>query len=402
MKNRVVTLVVAMLLGAAQIAAAQAPAPAQTPAAGGRGGRGQAQNQLVSPEVHPDRRVTFRIRAPQASTVTLTGSWLATLASPNGGTLPMTKDAEGVWSVTSEPLEPNVQLYFFNVDGMAIADPINPRIKLRTRTSASLVDVPGTPAPPWQLRDVPHGSVDWNVHRSAVYNDDHEFFVYLPPGYFQSNTRYPVLYLVHGAGDPAAAWVNVGATNVILDNLIADKKAVPMIVVMPFNGSNNPAPQAGGGRGGGAPGAVSPFENYMLKELIPAVEKKYRVAPGRQNRGMAGVSAGGQATFNVGLKHLDLFSNFGMFSAGGRGGADIAERYPALVADAKTANARINLLWIGCGLVDPYIENAKAFDAELTRLGIKHVYTSREGGHVWPVWRWTLAEFVPLLFQVKR
>ncbi len=154
----------------------------------------------------------------------------------------MTKDASGVWSVTSEPLEPTVHLYFFTVDGLAIADPINPRIKLRVRTSASLVEVPGTPTPLWQVRDVPHGSVDWNLHHSTSYNDTHEFLVYLPPGYFKSNARYPVLYLVHGAGDTALGWTTAGAANLILDSLIAEKKAVPMIVVMPFNGSNNPAP----------------------------------------------------------------------------------------------------------------------------------------------------------------
>ena len=167
------------ILGSVQLAAQQPPA---APAGRGRGGRG-AQDTLVSPEVHGDRRVTFRIRAPQATTVTLTGDWLATPASATGGVLPMTKDDAGIWSVTSEPLEATVHLYFFTVDGMTIADPINPRIKLRTRTSASLVEVPGTPTPPWQVRDIAHGSVDWNVHRSASYNDTHEFLVYLPPGY---------------------------------------------------------------------------------------------------------------------------------------------------------------------------------------------------------------------------
>ena len=163
----------------------------------------------------------------------------------------MTKDAEGIWSVTSEPLEPTVHLYFFTVDGQAIADPINPRMKLRVRTSASLVEVPGSPVPPWQVRDIPHGSMDWNLHHTTAYNDTHEFLVYLPPGYFQSTARYPVLYLVHGAGDTAMGWGTAGAANLILDSLIAEKKAVPMIVVMPFNGSNNPATAGAGGRGAG-------------------------------------------------------------------------------------------------------------------------------------------------------
>jgi enterochelin esterase-like enzyme len=393
-----VTALMACVLGIAQIAAAQAPAPAT----GARGGRGQTPDTLVSPEVHPDRTVTFRVRAPQASTVTLTGDLLATPASPTGGSLPLTKDAAGVWSITSDPLEATIHLYFFTVDGMTIADPINPKLKLRVRTSASLVEVPGSPVPPWQVRDIPHGSVDWNVHHAAAYNDTHEFLVYLPPGYFQSKARYPVLYLVHGAGDTALGWTTAGATNLILDSLIADKKAVPMIVVMPFNGSNNPAPPAGGGRGAGGPGAASPFEDYMLKELIPYVDAKYRVAPGRQNRAMAGLSAGGAATYNVGLKHLELFSSFGLFSAAGGGGADFATRYPQLAADPKSTNSKITVFWIGCGTEDPLDAGAKTLDAELTKLQITHTYADRAGGHVWPVWRWALTELAPLLFQQKR
>ena len=388
------TLALVATLGLAQTAAAQPPPP--QPA----GGRGQ-QDTLVSPEVHPDRSVTFRLRAPQASTVTLTGDWLATLSSSTGGPVPMTKDASGVWSVTTPPLEPTVHLYSFTVDGMNIADPINPKIKLRVRTSASLVEVPDSPPAPWQLRDVPHGSVDWNWHHSAAYNDTHEFLVYLPPGYFTSKARYPVLYLVHGAGDTALGWTTAGAANLILDNLIAEKKAAPMIVVMPFNGSSTTAASApAGGRGAGGP-APTPFEDYMLKELIPYVDAKYRVAPGRQNRAMAGLSAGGAATYNIGLKHLDLFSGFGLFSAAGGGGADFATRYPQIASDAKSANARINVLWIGCGTEDPLIKGAKTFDAELTRLQIKHTYVERAGGHVWPIWRWALSEFAPQLFQKR-
>jgi enterochelin esterase family protein len=285
------------------------------------------------------------------------------------------------------------------VDGQNIADPINPRLKLRVRTSASLVEVPGSPVPPWQVRDVPHGSLDWNVQHSTAYNDTHEFLVYLPPGYFQSTARYPVLYLVHGAGDTAMGWGTAGAANLILDSLIAEKKAVPMIVVMPFNGSNNPATAGGGGRGAAGAPAVSPFEEYMLKDLIPYVDAKYRVRRGRENRAMAGLSAGGAATYNIGLKHLELFSAFGLFSAAGGGGADFTTRYPQLAATPKDTNAKIHVFWIGCGTEDPLNAGAKTLDAELTRLQIVHTYRDRAGGHVWPVWRWALSEFAPQLFQ---
>lgn len=385
-KNRLLIAFVGLALGFGGLGVAQTP-----PAAGGRGGRGP-QDNLVSPEVHADRTVTFRVRAPHASEVTLTGDWMAVPETPTGGTIKMTKDEAGVWSVTSPPLEASMHLYFFTVDGMAIADPVNPRLKLRTRTSASLVEVPGDPPPVWQTQNVPHGSVDWNWQHSAVYNDTHEFLVYLPPGYDKGNTRYPVLYLVHGSGDTALGWTMAGSANVILDNLIAQKKAVPMIIVMPFNGGTPAVRPAAGG--------ASAFEDYMLKELMPFVDAKYRIAPGRKNRAMAGLSAGGAATYNVGLKHLEVFSQFGLFSAAG-GGGDFATRYPKLAADPKGTNAKVDVFWIGCGQQDPLDRSAKDLDAALTKLAIRHTYMDRDGGHVWPVWRWCLSQFAPLLFNKK-
>jgi enterochelin esterase family protein len=315
---------------------------------------------------------------------------MATPEAATGGTIKMIKDATGVWSVTSPPLEATIHLYSVTLDGLNIADPVNPKIKLRTRTSASLVEVPGDPAPVWQIQAVPHGSVDWNWQHSAVYNDTHEFFVYLPPGYEKGKRRYPVLYLIHGSGDTAPAWTIAGAANVILDNLIAQKKAVPMIVVMPFNGRNAAAPP---------PAGTTAFEEYMLKELMPFVDAKYRTAPGRKNRAMAGLSAGGAATYNVGLKHLEVFSQLGMFSSAGGGGSGFATRYPQLASDPKAANSKLDVFWIGCGQQDPADKTARDFDAALTKLQIKHTFADREGGHVWPVWRWCLSQFAPLLFR---
>jgi enterochelin esterase family protein len=394
-KTGLIIALLALALGPGRPLMAQAQ-----PAAGGRGGGGRGQqDNLVSPEVHPDRTVTFRVRAPQASDVKLTGDWMATPEAATGGTIAMTKDAAGIWSVTSPPLEATIHLYFFTLDGLAIADPVNPKIKLRTRTSASLVEVPGDPAPVWQIQAVPHGSVDWNWQHSAVYNDTHEFFVYLPPGYEKGNARYPVLYLVHGSGDTAIGWTMAGAANVILDNLIAQKKATPMIVVMPYNGGTPAARPAAAAGAGGRGGNGSAFEDYMLKELMPFVDAKYRTAAGRKNRAMAGLSAGGAATYNVGLKHLEIFSQLGMFSSAGSGGGDFATRYPQLAADPKGTNARLEVFWIGVGQQDPLDKAAKDFDAALTKLQIKHTFLDREGGHVWPVWRWCLSQFAPLLFK---
>src|SRR4051812_46040096 len=214
MKSLITVLSLSALL-ASMAFAQRAPAP---------GGTG-----VTSPEVHPDRTVTFRLMAPKASEVTLTGDWLASPA-------PLTKDDKGVWSVTLGPLEPGLAIYSFALDRLAIADPGNPRIKLRARGSGSLVDVPGTGNELWIPRDVPHGTVDLTWHKSKVLDGEtREFRVYTPPGYEHNpDARYPVLYLLHGNNDTQAGWVDVGRANVILDNLIAERKAVPMIVVMPF------------------------------------------------------------------------------------------------------------------------------------------------------------------------
>jgi enterochelin esterase family protein len=381
------------LLATASLAVAQRVS-AGPAAEAGQSGRG-IQETLVSPEVHADRTVTFRLYAPKATEVTLTGDWMATLESRTGGTAKVARGADGVWTFTSPPLEPTIHLYSFTLDGLSIADPVNPVIKLRNRTSGSLVEVPGNPAPVWQLQQVPHGTVDFNWHHPAAYDDDHQFAVYLPPGYRTGSARYPVLYLVHGGGDVFSSWVTAGAANIILDNLIAQKKAAPMIVVMPYNGSNYPHLPLE--QGTPASVAASRFEQYMTKELIPYIDANYRTLTDRKNRAMAGLSAGGGATFNVGLKHTELFSQFGFFSSGAITG-EAASRYPEF-ASAKAAEGKLDLIWISYGNQDPNHTGAEAFHAALTKNGVKHTYVTRDGGHVWPVWRWSLAEFAPLLFR---
>ena len=197
---------------------------------------------------------------------------------------------------------------------------------------------------------------------------------------------------MHGGGDVFSSWTTAGAANIILDNLIAQKKAVPMIVVMPYNGSNYPhLPLA-------SSGGASRFEDYTVKELIPYVDVNYRTLTGRKSRAMAGLSAGGGATFNVGLKHTELFSQFGFFSAGAVSSADAASRYPEL-ASAKAAEGKFDPIWISYGNQDPNHVGAEAFVAALKKNGVEHTYVTRDGGHVWPVWRWSLAEFAPLLFR---
>ncbi|MBP6821019.1 MAG: esterase [Acidobacteria bacterium] len=344
---------------------------------------------LVSPEVHADGKVTFRIRAAKAAEVTLFGDWM-----PPGSKHPMTKDAEGVWSATIGPIEATIHLYSFTVDGVTMADPVNPRVKLRQRTSASLVEIPAKGAP-WEVRDVPHGSVEANWIRTPVINGEtRQVFVYTPPGYEKNpKQRYPVLYLLHGSGDTAESWTQVGATNLILDNLIAEKKAKPMIVVMPL-GHAVPF---------GSPREVQAknvplMEEFMLKDLMPWAESKYRIAAGRQNRAMAGLSMGGGQTFNIGFAHLDLFSALGVFSSAP--GQEFATKFKTLLNDPKGTNAKLNVFWYGCGDQDPVFIRAKEATALLNKQQIRHTFRVIEGGlHTWPVWRTCLSEFAPLLFQ---
>jgi enterochelin esterase-like enzyme len=347
------------------------------------------RDSLVSPEIHPDRRVTFRVRAPKAGRVTLFGSWM-----PLSTEEPMAKDAGGVWSVTVGPLAANGYLYTFNVDGVTIADPVNPNVKLRQRTSASLLEVPGLPPELWETRDVPHGSVEINWLRSKVIQGEtRQVWVYLPPGYGRNpSTRYPVLYLLHGSGDVAASWTQAGRANLILDSLIAEKRAVPMIVVMPL-GHAVPF---------GSPSEVQAkntplFEEYLLKEIMPWAETKFRLAPGRLNRAIAGLSMGGGQASNIGFGHLELFSAIGVFSSSG--GPDFAARHKAPLADPSGTNAKLRVFWIAIGKQDAGLERAQQFAGLLEQNRIRRGYVETDGGHVWSVWRWCLGEFAPMLFR---
>lgn len=347
---------------------------------------------IVSPEVHKDRTVTFRIRAPKATQVTLYGDWM-----PVGTSTPMTRSAAGDWSITTGPIEANIHLYSFTVDGVTGADPVNPRVKLRQRTSASLVEVPADPPAPWEVRDVPHGSVDGNwLHSNVINGETREVYVYLPPGYEKNpRTRYPVLYLLHGSGDTAYSWTQAGAANLILDNLIATQKARPMIVVMPLGH----AVPFGSPRELAAKN-VPLFEEYLLKEIMPWAEAKYRIAPGQRNRALAGLSMGGGQTLAVGLAHLDLFGSLGVFSMAA--GQDFENKYKSLLDDAKGTNAKLATFWIACGDHDTTVQfpRVKAFSELLDKYKIRHTLRVMENGaHTWPVWRVALSEFLPLLFR---
>jgi enterochelin esterase family protein len=353
-----------------------------------------AADAVVSPEVHADRRVTFRVYAPKASDVSVYGDWMAV-----GAKEAMHKEGDdGVWSATLGPLEPGANIYTFNIDGMTIADPVNPRVKLRWRTSASLVDVAdgaanaGTEAPPWEPRDVPHGKVEQLWQTSKVLGGvTRSAWVYTPPGYsHEGATKYPVLYLLHGHNDTAAGWTMVGGANFILDNLISQKKASPMIIVMPY-GHTVPftAPREEQAKN------TATFEGYVIDELMPAIEKEYRVAAGRELCAIVGLSMGGGHALQIGLDHLDRFSAIGAFSS-----AMPANLEARLRGDeGQSLNSKLALLWIGCGRDDPAFARWEKMHGVLDELKIRHTFRATDGAHTYAVWRKYLAEVAPLLFR---
>ena len=340
---------------------------------------------LISPEVHPDCTVTFRIYAPKASDVSLFADWV-----PVGTLRPMTRDDKGIWSITQGPLPAGIYIYTFTADGITMVDPVNPRLKPRWRTSASTVEVPGDHEL-WEPRDVPHGKIEINYGKSAVLNETRAAWIYTPPGYsHDSGARYPVLYLLYGSNDTAAGWVTVGGANFILDNLIAEKKATPMIVVMPY-GHTVPytAPRSEQSKNNAL------MERYVIEDLAPMIEQEYRIKPGRENHAIAGLSMGGGHALQIGLNHLDQFSAVGAFSSA---------TPPSFEANLRKANPeefndKVKLLWISCGRDDPAFARWQRLDGVMNDLKIHHTFYATDGAHTFAVWRKSLIEFAPLLFR---
>jgi enterochelin esterase family protein len=342
---------------------------------------------IRSPEIAADRRVTFRIAAKNASAVSV--------GIEGSAPRPMQKDNSGVWTVTTEPLEPDFYGYSFNVDGARVFDSANPGLVPNLLNPRSLLHVPGDRSAPWEIKDVPHGTVHRHVYASPIGGDARDLFVYTPPGYdASSSTRYPVLYLLHGFSDDASAWTAVGFANIILDNLIASGSARPMIVAMPLGYGapeivrTAPRDEAIANRN------VDRFRDMMISEIIPMVERSYRAATDRESRAIAGLSMGGGEALFVGLNHLDRFSAVGGFSSAVRDGAE--QRFPHLTS---SANIKLRTLWIACGTSDGLFEPNRKFRDWLTAKQITFTAVDTPGAHTWMVWRRNLAAFAPLLFR---
>ncbi len=396
------------------------------------GGRGPQAPAVVSPEVLPDRHLTFRIYAPQAQAVRLGAGDIPGV----GQTTQLTKAENGVWEVTIGPIDPGAYRYNLNVDGVATIDPRNPSTSESNNNVWSLVVVPGSDF--MDTKNVPHGAVASITYNSTALNAFRRMHVYTPPGYETGTAKYPVFYLLHGAGDSDDAWTSVGRAGFILDNLIAAGKAKPMIVVMPA-GHTSRGTVAGGVVGRNA---TQDFVKDFTMDVMPYVEKHYRVLNDRAHTAIAGLSMGGTQTLHVAIPHLEKFAYVGVFSSGliggfpelapaGRGGPPAAAPAPApgaptaspapgapaapvagappLAADWAQQNAAtldnanlrkgLKLLWFSTGKDDGLITTSNATVDLLKKHGLNATFKESPGGHTWINWRNYLDEFVPQLFQ---
>lgn len=365
---------------------------------------------LVSPQVHPDGSVTFRVFDPNSLEVFLDLEG----AKP----VIMQKDDQGVWSITTAPLRPDYYGYIFENSGTPMLDPSNPLLWPNLLQTENMVHVPGPSSLPWEIKDEPHGVVHHHFYKSAVVGDERGYYVYTPPGYDPSAPKeYPVLYLLHGFGQETRSWLELGFANRILDHLIDEGKAKPMIVVIP---------NAYGGKQILAPGAYwndtvrnedfNKVKEALFTEVIPQVERDYRVKKDRNARALAGLSMGGAESLLIGLNNLNEFAWVGSFSAGGITGRDLhlpngpsgkGPLSPGLIKELDrefpglnaSANARLHLVWVACGTSDGLIAINRDFRKWLALKGVRHTNVETPGEHTWMVWRRDLANFAPLLFR---
>jgi enterochelin esterase family protein len=404
LKNNLLTSVSVILCATAALA--------QPPAAGrGRGG-GRGGPAVVSPQIESDGRVTFRIYAPQASAVTVTGDLSQGLVAAEGAgegpaappadaqgrgpagppAATMTKGADGIWAGTTiRRIKPGAWRYLFNVDGVTTVDSRNVNVSPNQTQVQSIFYVPGDFS---ETRDVPHGSVSSVRYVAATLgNARREMYVYTPPGYEKGAMSYPVLYLIHGGGDTAISWSTAGRANDILDNLIAEKKANPMIVAMPSGWTPS------GGQVMTSDATRDPFTKEMIEDIIPFVQSRYRTLANPENRALSGLSMGGIQTLNIGLHHLGTFRYVAVMSSGWISEDDRQFFYKSEAAQIPKYNSQLKLFWWGWGQTDIARANGLAVIDKFKGEGVKIETLETPGGHEWANWRIYLHEVAPKLFR---
>jgi enterochelin esterase-like enzyme len=351
------------------------------------------------PQVNSEGRVRASILAPQAQKVQL---------DIGGVRYDLTKNEKGVWTGESAPQDEGFHYYQLNIDGASVPDPGSLFFYGASRWGSG-IEVPAKDQDFYALMDVSHGQIHQNLYFSSITALWRRCFVYTPPDYDKNTTsRYPVLYLQHGMGEDETGWTVQGKANLILDNLIAEKKAVPMIIVIDNGYASRPSatpPQGTGAPAGGA-GGNSAFEEVMIKEIIPMIDATYRTIADREHRAMAGLSMGGNQTCQITFHNLDKFSHIGAFSGTMNGlsttDLDPQTAFDGIFKDGATLNKQIKLLWIGMGTKEPnpFPGAIGAFRAMLDKAGVKYVYYQSQGtAHEWLTWRRDLLQFAPMLFK---
>ena len=354
------------------------------------------------PRINSDLSATFRVQADQAQKVQL-------LMELGQSTYDMVKGKEDYWEVTTKPLLPGFHYYAISVDGFVSNDP-GSRVFFAARKEVSGLEVPGPDSDFLAVKDVPHGTVRTEWYLSKTTGETRRIFVYTPPGYDRSTSRYPVLYLQHGYGEDEAGWSDQGHENFILDNLIAAHKAKPMIIVndngLPGASFQPPPPP----RSGEKPPPIGQVARYFMDEryatfdkivssdLISFIDANFRTVADREHRAIAGLSMGGAQALRIGLHHLDQFAYIGAFSPA-IDITDTAKDYDRALANPGALNQQLRLLWLGIGTDDFLFVPVKESHATLEKAGIRHVWVESSGAHVWTVWRKYLADFAPRLFR---
>jgi enterochelin esterase-like enzyme len=338
------------------------------------------------PQILPDNRVSFRLKAPEAQKVQI----------DLGKKYDMTKDGEGFWTVTTDTISEGIHYYSLLIDGVAVADPASETFYGMGRMAAG-IEIPSRNGEFYALRDVPHGEIRMKRYYSPVFNAWRRFYIYTPAEYDQSpNKTYPVLYLLHGGGEDERGWSTQGKTDLIMDNLIAEGKAKPMMIVM-MDGNTG-----GGGIASFGERSLQLFENELKQAVIPVVEKNYRAQTSAGSRALAGLSMGGLQTLHAGVKNHNMFSYLGVFSSGwfANNTTLSGPHYAFMRSHVADINKDVKVFWVAMGgKEDIAYENCKIMLKNFDDIGIKYQYSEYPGGHSWPVWRNNLYKFAPLLFK---
>ncbi|MCG6191129.1 esterase [Maribellus maritimus] len=366
----------------------------------------QRGSQVISPEIAQNNSVTFRLYSEKAQSVVVNGSWMN-----RGATLEMGKSADGVWSAKTEPLKPSMYHYNFIIDGVSILDPTNPQAMRDGKRYSSTLIIPGEGSEFVEVNDVPHGALSKVWYNSPTLELTRRMYVYTPPGYQDSKEKYPVLYLLHGGGGDEDAWTSLGRANYILDNLIAQGKAKPMIVVM-TNGNPNQTvaisdkktERANESPAGGGPITMGSkaFPNSIVNDVIPYIEKNYRVLSDKENRALAGLSMGALQTQITGMNNPNLFNYLGVFSIGlqtefGDTTTDLLKAYDTNMNVLKQNGFK--LFYIGVGKEDFVYKGVELLREKLDEHNFEYIYNETEGGHTWANWRNYLSDFSQRLFK---